>query len=470
MTRSVESLFWHRRDLRTVDNRGLATACGAGSVLPVYVVDPHLLSLAGPARTGFFVASLTSLQRTYRDMGTDLLVRKGNPEDVIPALAEEFDVDRVVWNRDYSRFAIGRDRSVTDGLPGGVSVESRPDMTLHEPGSILTNKGDHYSVFSYYYKKWANGEHDDPIPQPIPGSFIEYSGDSVEAIVESPADSVPLSAGRSAACDRLLSFTEAPIYEYADTRDRPAKEGTSRLSQDLAFGLLGIREVFEKTATAAETGETDSDFESVEAFQRQLAWRDFYIQVLAAHPETVTENFQDFENPIEWRENPSHFEAWRAGKTGYPIVDAGMRQLGSEAYMHNRVRMIVASFLTKDLQLDWRKGYRHFRRKLLDHETANDVGGWQWAASTGTDAQPYFRVFNPMTQGARYDPDAEYITTHVPELTAVDPEQIHSWTDLDPDRRDRLAPDYPHPIVDHGNRRESAIAMFEAARGTEEAN
>ncbi|MFW6458484.1 MAG: cryptochrome/photolyase family protein [Halodesulfurarchaeum sp.] len=468
MTNSAGSLFWHRRDLRTGDNRGLAVASESESVLPVAVVDPDLRSVAGPVRTGFYVASLAALQHTYREMGVDLLVRKGNPEQVIPTIAEEYDVDRVVWNSDYSRFGTRRDESVKANLPGDIPAESVPDLALHEPGSILTNKGDPYSVFSYYHKKWAKREHDEPIPKPDPRTFTDYSGAPVDAIVESPIDTLPLPAGRSAALGRLHSFISDPIYEYATTRDIPAESGTSRLSQDLSFGLLGIREVFEKTSAAAEAAANEPDRESVEEFQRQLAWRDFYVQVLAAHPETVTENFQDFENPIEWRENPAHFEAWKRGQTGYPIVDAGMRELQSTAYMHNRVRMIVASFLTKDLQLDWRTGYRWFRRKLLDHETANDVGGWQWAASTGTDAQPYFRVFNPMTQGERYDPEAEYITRHVAELRDVDPESIHSWHELDPDRRAEIAPEYPDPIVDHATRRESAIAMFERARGTAE--
>ncbi|MDZ7850932.1 MAG: deoxyribodipyrimidine photo-lyase [Halodesulfurarchaeum sp.] len=468
MPNSPDVVFWHRRDLRTVDNRGLQTAAAAGSVLPVYVIDPDLVSMAGPARTGFFVASLASLQETYREMGTDLLVRDGDPTVVIPELADEFDVDTLVWNRDYSQFATRRDRSVTENLPDAVTAESVPDMTYHEPGSILTNKGEYYSVFSYYYKKWADKEQEDAIPQPASDSFIEERRESVRSIVESPGESLPLPAGRSAALERLHRFTDGPIYEYATARDVPAKAGTSRLSQDLAFGLLGIREVLEDIRAATNSASSDTKRESVEEFRRQLAWRDFYVQVLAAHPETVVENFKDFENPIQWRENPEHLEAWKSGKTGYPIVDAGMRQLRSEAYMHNRVRMLVASFLTKDLQLDWRKGYRHFRRHLLDHETANDVGGWQWAASTGTDAQPYFRVFNPMTQGERYDPEAAYITTYVSELEGVDPEKIHNWHELEPDRRAQIAPEYPDPIVDHGARRESAIEMFERARGNDD--
>jgi deoxyribodipyrimidine photo-lyase len=218
---------------------------------------------------------------------------------------------------------------------------------------------------------------------------------------------------------------------------------------------------------AADRAETEAAAESIAEYRRQIAWRDFYLQVLAANPETVTENFQDFTNTIEWREDPEALQAWKAGQTGYPIVDAGMRQLQTEAYLHNRLRMIVASFLTKDLQIDWREGYRHFRTHLIDHDTAADVGGWQWAASTGTDAQPYFRVFNPMTQGERYDPDATYVKRHVPELEGASPEQIHAWTELDQAERDEIAPEYPAPIVDHAERRESAIEMFERAKGAD---
>jgi deoxyribodipyrimidine photo-lyase len=212
---------------------------------------------------------------------------------------------------------------------------------------------------------------------------------------------------------------------------------------------------------------SDEERESVAEFQSQLAWREFYTHVLFFNPEVVTENFKSYENEIEWRDDPDELQAWRDGETGYPIVDAGMRQLKREAYMHNRVRMIVASFLTKDLLCDWRHGYAHFREYLADHDTQNDNGGWQWAASTGTDAQPYFRIFNPMTQGERYDPDAEYIAEYVPELRGVDPSVVHSWHECSPLQRRNAAPDYPEPIVDHSERREAALAMFERARGEE---
>jgi len=217
-----------------------------------------------------------------------------------------------------------------------------------------------------------------------------------------------------------------------------------------------------------DDAEGDAERDAVETYQEELAWREFYTQVLYYNPQVVVENYKQYEYEIEWRADDDHLEAWKEGKTGYPIVDAGMRQLKRESYMHNRLRMIVASFLTKDLLLDWRAGYDHFRTYLVDHDTANDNGGWQWAASTGTDAQPYFRVFNPMTQGERYDPDCEYITEYVPELAGVEPETIHSWHELSDEKREERAPDYLAPIVDHGERREEAIAMFERARGDDE--
>lgn len=233
------------------------------------------------------------------------------------------------------------------------------------------------------------------------------------------------------------------------------------------MGTIGIRTVWERTEQAMAHTETAADEESVSEFQRQLAWREFYAQLLWDRPEIVTENARSFQQPIDWRDDPAELTAWKTGETGYPIVDAGMRQLANENWMHNRVRMIVASFLCKDLLIDWRDGYRWFREQLVDHDTANDIGGWQWAASTGADAQPYFRIFNPMTQGARHDPDARYIKRYVPELESVPPDVIHQWDELDEEERDHHATDYPAPIVDHGRRRERALAMYERARGTE---
>jgi deoxyribodipyrimidine photo-lyase len=461
-------LHWHRRDLRASDNRALETAAEVDPVVPVFVFDPNVLEHASPPRVAFMLDALSKLRAWYRNRGSDLVVRHGDPRELLPALAAEYDAHRVGWNRDYSGLAKRRDRAVRERLDAtDVARTCFHDAVLHEPGSITTNAGDPYAVFSYFWKKWQDRPKAEPLPAPDADALAPVEGEPLPTLADlgfqEPEATLP-DAGTEAARERLGQFCESAIYSYETDRDYPARENTSRLSADLKWGTIGIREVY--AATEAAKAEVAGDrAASVEEFQSQLAWREFYAQVLAHNPQVVTEDYRSYDQPIEWRDDDEALQAWKAGETGYPIVDAGMRQLREEAYMHNRVRMIVASFLTKDLLLDWRDGYAWFRDRLADHDTANDNGGWQWAASTGTDAQPYFRIFNPMTQGERYDPDAEYIRQYVPELRGVDPEQVHTWHELDPGQRRLLAPDYPDPIVDHSERREQALAMFEAARG-----
>ncbi|MCU4744095.1 deoxyribodipyrimidine photo-lyase [Natronoglomus mannanivorans] len=454
-------LHWHRRDLRLTDNLGLANRA---DVLPVFVFDDDVLTYASPPRMAFLLEALSALRAAYRDRGGDLLVERGDPVDVIPSVASRLDVDRVGWNRDYSGLAVERDDAVREALAeAGIPTETFHDAVLHEPGTITTNDGDPYAVFTYFGKKWLDREKEDPASPPE--SVV--SGDGVlptlaELGFDEPDGSTP-DAGTDAAADRLSAFCADPIYRYDERRDYPAAGCTSRLSADLKFGTIGIRRVWEATEAARADADDERERESVTEFQTQLAWREFYTHVLAANPSLVTENYTAYDRDIEWRTDEDALEAWKTGETGYPIVDAGMRQLLAESYVHNRVRMIVASFLTKDLLIDWREGYDWFREKLVDHDTANDNGGWQWAASTGTDAQPYFRIFNPMTQGERYDPDTEYIGEYVPELADLEPETIHSWHELEHDERPDVG--YPAPIVDHATRREKAIATFERARG-----
>ncbi|MFB6113673.1 MAG: deoxyribodipyrimidine photo-lyase [Halodesulfurarchaeum sp.] len=462
------TLFWHRRDLRLADNPGLSQRDGHAPVVPVYCIDPSLLESAGEFRLGFFERALEGLQAAYRKRGSDLLVRYGPPEEEIPSLADTVSASRVAWNRDYSRYAKERDTDVESALTDlNVESTSSPGLALHEPGSITTSAGEHYSVFSYYHKKWRDRAVPDAA-DPIPGSQLAEIDTSpvAESFPDVDRRNPPIEGSREAALKRLERFVDGPIYRYEKRRDRPVESGTSRLSQDLSFGLLGIREVIGASERAATATDDDAERESVEEYQRQLAWRDFYIQMLDANPEMDREPLVDFENPIEWREDPEGLRAWKRGETGYPIVDAGMRQLREEGYMHNRLRMITASFLSKDLLISWRRGYEWFRRNLIDHDTASEAGGWHWAASTGTDAQPYFRVFNPTLQGERYDPDAVYIKRFVPELEAVDSAVIHQWPDLSPEQRESHAPGYPDPIVDHDERREMAIETFERARNS----
>jgi deoxyribodipyrimidine photo-lyase len=498
-------LFWHRRDLRVADNVGLAAAAERvdDGVASVFVFDDDVLAHASDVRVRRLLDGLAALRDDYRDRDSDLLLARGDPESILPELAGDLDADRVVWNRDYSGLARERDAGVRTALnDAGIDREAHHDAVLHTPDSIRTNAGDPYSVYSYYWKKWTDRETDPPAPTPEGSDLVD--SDALAAAVESDdgalvdggvtTDRVAVGclpspgelgfaepdaeigpAGTEAARDRLDEFLSEAVFAYDAERDYPAREATSRMSAFLKYGEIGVREAYaatERAMAAAEnnTGERNEDGDggpvaAVEEYQQQLAWREFYTQVLYHHPEVVTENYKQYEAGIEWRDDPEEIAAWKRGETGYPIVDAGMRQLRAEAFMHNRVRMVVASFLTKDLLADWRHGYDHFRERLVDHDTANDNGGWQWAASTGTDAQPYFRIFNPMTQGERYDPDAEYIKEHVPELRGLDADLIHEWHELSPTQRANAAPEYPAPIVDHSERREEALAMYKRARG-----
>ncbi|SFR53038.1 deoxyribodipyrimidine photo-lyase [Halogeometricum rufum] len=465
-------IFWHRRDLRVADNRGLATAAESGAVVPVFVFDDDVLAHAGAPRVRFMLDALAALREAYRERDSDLVVVRGDPAEELPRLAAEYDADRVVWNRDYSGLARTRDAAVRRALnDADVPREAVHDAIHHEPGSITTNAGDPYSVYTYFWKKWRDREKADPFASPDADSLADVSGaalPSIEDLGFAEPEAAVQAAGTEAARERLGAFCADGIFRYAEDRDYPERDATSRLSTDLKWGTIGVREVYAATEDAAAEADGGDEAESVEEFQSQLAWREFYAHVLFFNPEVVTENYKEYENDIAWRDDDEALTAWKEGRTGYPIVDAGMRQLRAEAYMHNRVRMIVAAFLTKDLLLDWREGYAHFREYLADHDTANDNGGWQWAASTGTDAQPYFRIFNPTTQGERYDPDATYIKEYVPELRDADADAIHDWPNLSPTERERVAPDYPAPIVDHADRREEAIAAFEAARGDDD--
>ncbi|EMA36647.1 cryptochrome/photolyase family protein [Halobiforma nitratireducens] len=467
-------VHWHRRDLRVRDNRGLARA-GSGSddrIVPLFVLDPTILEHASPVRVSCLLEALSGLRKQYRERGGDLLVRRGEASDVVPAVASEYDAEAVSWNEDYSGLARERDRAVTATLEDdGIAVETVHDRIVHEPGSITPNSGEHYSVFSYFWKKWRDREKPAPVDPPTDADLADLQEKdvteplpSLEELGFDEPDASPRTVTQTAARDRVASFCGGPIYEYDDRRDYPASGATSRLSVHFKWGTIGPRAVYAATERAMDRAEADAERDGVTAFRRQLAFREFYAHVLAFNPEIVSENFSDAAGEIDWRDDPDEFAAWTAGETGYPIVDAGMRQLREEGWMHNRVRMLVAAFLTKDLLIDWRKGYDWFRRRLADHDTANDVGGWQWAASTGMDAQPYFRVFNPVKQGREYDPDAEYVRRYVPELEDASPDDIHDWTTLSETERERIAPDYPSPIVDHDERRELAIETFERAR------
>ncbi|AWB27357.1 cryptochrome/photolyase family protein [Halococcoides cellulosivorans] len=461
-------IHWHRDDLRVDDNAALAA--DDGPFLGLFVFDPELMDYAGAARLRFLYDAVASLRKTYREHGGTLLVERGDPRTLVPRLASTHDADLVTWARGHSGLARERDAAVRRALDErGIDREAVEDDLLQAPGTITTNDGDPYQVFTYFSKKWHDRPVEDPHAAPDADRFVDADGEmpTRDALDLEPPDAEVPAATERAARDRLATFCDGPIYEYADARDYPAGDGSSRLSPYLAFGLIGPREVYRETEEARAAAPDGDAEESVFEFQDQLAWREFYRHVLYFEPSVVTENFKEYARPIMWREDSDGLEAWKHGETGYPIVDAGMRQLLAEGWMHNRVRMIVAAFLTKDLLIDWYEGYQWFRERLIDHDTANDNGGWQWAASTGTDAQPYFRIFNPTTQCERHDPDGEYVREYVPELREVSTETIHEWPDLDQSTRDRIDTAYPDPIVDHADARERALATFERARGDE---
>lgn len=448
-------IVWHRKDLRLRDNMAVSKS---DDTLPVFIFDNKIMKKAGARRTEWLLRNLRSLRTEYRSEGSDVRIEFGKPWNILPQIVDNLDVDGVHWNRMYTPLARRYEDKVYESLSNEVECDRYYDDTLHNPKEIYTNKGDPYSVFTYYHKKWKKKEKNDPYR---PNSLNQFTDStSIPSLTDLPVqDDVSVSMpepGTDVAEKRLEEFCSNGVDTYGDDRDYPDRNGTSRLSAYRSYGVIGPRRVWK---------ETENCNDDAEDFQEQLAWSDFYTQVLYHNPHVVSENYKSYENPIEWEDDDRLLEKWKNGMTGYPIVDAGMRQLIDEGYMHNRLRMIVASFLTKDLLIDWRHGYRWFRQMLIDHDAANNNGGWQWAASTGTDAQPYFRIFNPTTQGERYDPDATYIKKYVTELSDLSADTIHSWTDYTDERRSKIDTDYPSPIVDHSSRREQALDMFKSARG-----
>ena len=442
----MTAVMWFRRDLRLGANPAWSAATRENdSVIALFVLDPHLWNCAGTVRGPQLAAHLGALDSELQQLGGRLRVEVGDPTAVVPSIA----ADRVYWNEDYTPYATARDADVASAVP---TVSRHHGCVVHPPGSITTSSGTTYKVFTPFARKWF----DRPLPDcPAQGStaIADQVGDGV------PSTATPqMAGGERAAADRLAAFLEL-VDQYPDVRNRPDLDMTSRLSADLKFGTLSPVEVIETVGDASPARH---------AFIRQLAWRDFWMHSLAARPDLVENPMRPEFASIAWRNDPAEFSAWTRGKTGYPIVDAGMRQLLAEGWMHNRVRMIVGSFLVKDLLIDWRWGERHFRRHLVDGDIAQNVGNWQWVAGTGADAAPYFRIFNPVTQGKKHDPNGDYVRRWVPELAGLDGDQVHAPWECAP--LDLLAAEvelgetYPNPVVDHAAARERTLQAYSRAR------
>lgn len=461
-------LFWHRRDLRLRDNRGLALAASDDEVLPVFVVDDGLLRQAGERQRAFLFAGLDALREAYRERGGGLLVRRGKPARTLAAVREAVDGDTVYYNRHYQPARHNRERRVDRRLPTVATT----DCVLVDPDDLDSS----YRSHGQFYDDWTAQPKPDPVAAPDPERLVDPGAHGVESDTEIPAVETDIdlpAAGYEAARRRYDRFLDDGIEHYADTRDdlsaavaRPVG-AVSRMSPYLATGMIGIRDVWNDATDRYEAATTAGDSDTarnVEKYRYELSWREANYHLLANDPGLLSKNHKEFPSPIAWRDDEHDFTAWKRGETGYPLVDAGMCQLEQEGYVHNRPRQVVASFLTKHLLVDWRKGAQHFERKLVDYDLAANYGNWQWVASTGTDTVDV-RIFDPVAQMAKYDPDADYVREYVPELRDVPAEKAIEWPTLDPPERQRLAPDYPDPIVDRDEGYERAQRVFETALG-----
>lgn len=426
------SIFWFRRDLRLDDNAALYHALHLGKpVLPIFIFDEIILSKLEnkhDKRVDFIQRTLTELKSELKKLGSDLLVFHGTPFRVYEKLTSEYEVKSVFTNHDYEPYAQERDAEIAALLnEKGASFQTFKDQCIFEKDEVLKDDGKPYTVYTPYSKKCKaklNAFYLKSYPtEKYFSNFLKFQADSFPSLEEMGFEKTDVSIPSA-------DFELSIIKNYHNTRDIPSLQGTSRLSVHLRFGTISIRKL---AKLALETNEK---------FLNELIWRDFYMMILWHFPHVVGGAFRPAYDKIEWEHNEQHFEAWCKGETGYAIVDAGMRELNETGFMHNRVRMIVASFLTKHLLLDWRWGEAYFAEKLLDFELSSNNGGWQWASGSGCDAAPYFRVFNPYLQTEKFDPELKYIQKWVPEFQELT---------------------YPQPIVDHKFARQRAIDRYQKA-------
>jgi deoxyribodipyrimidine photo-lyase len=439
----VTSLLWFRRDLRLADNPALLAALAEGPTLPLFVVDPRLWRASGGARRAYLAASLRSLDSSLRDVGGALAVRSGDPVREVVAVAREVGAERVHLAADYAPYGRRRDEAVEAALAEhGIETVRTGSPYAVAPGRVRNQAGDPYRVFTPFSRAWAEHGWRAPVAAPTDGDWLGLRrGDDLPE-ADWPEGLRPPPVGEQAALDRWRQFESDRLGDYAEDRNRPDLDSTSRLSPALRWGEVHPRTLL------ADLGRHRS--KGAATFRAELAWREFYADVLFHHPHTARDYLRPEFSGMEYDDPGPALDAWKEGRTGFPIVDAGMRQLKEIGWIHNRVRMIVASFLIKDLHLEWQHGARHFMEHLIDGDLASNQHGWQWVAGSGTDAAPYFRVFNPVTQGRKFDPDGAYVRRWVPEL--ADADDPHEPGPVD---------GYPAPIVDHAAERTEALARFE---------
>jgi deoxyribodipyrimidine photo-lyase len=468
------AIWWARRDLRLADNQALHAALAhADQVIPVFVLDPTLLNSpsAGPKRVAFMLGGMRRLDEDLRTRGSRLVVRYGDPADELAKLLAESGAGAIFAEEDIWPYGARRDARVAQSL---LPLHLASGLTVHPPGAVLKADGTPYIVFTPFSRKWKT------LPPPrasevLPAPRRISTPPAVESLPiptkPTPSSSVPFPPGEAEAQSRLSGFAsedDPPIYRYAEMRDRPDLDGTSHLSPYLRFGMLSARQVVVTALTALEIAPNAEARKGAETWLNELIWREFYQAILHHFPHVLERSFRANLRAVPWENDEAAFAAWREGRTGYPIVDAAMRQLTQTGWMHNRARMIVASFLVKDLLVDWRWGEHFFMQHLVDGDPAANNGGWQWTAGTGTDAAPYFRVFNPVLQGKKYDPQGAYVRRWVPELAHVTGRFTHEPWKMPPEVQRAssctIGRDYPAPIVDHAWARERALAAYTQVR------
>lgn len=457
----MKGLFIFRRDLRLQDNTGLIKACKeCEKVYTVFVFTPEQVTEKNKFKSdvaiGFMIGALNMLKREITKKGGKLVTLYGDNNTVIEKCIKEWDIDVVYWNRDYTPYAKKRDKSLEKMcIKMKTTVVQEEDYYLHTPGSILTGSGTSYLKYTPYMNKAMSKGFDTPNGYTFSTKVLSRSSKKVGTyeitLKEALAVFVELEQELVETYEREKAMKilqrASKFSDYEKTRNDLADQ-TTRLSAPIKFGVVSIREV----ARA---------FKNNRALLRQLVWRDFYAQILNAEPQVLGSALKEQYNKIKWLGSHSDFVKWCKGMTGFPIVDAGMRELNNTGYMHNRARLIVASFLIKTLLVDWQKGEKYFATKLVDYDPSSNNGNWQWVASTGADSQPYFRIFNPWSQSEEHDPDAEYIKKWVPELEDVPVKCIHTWN-ICSDNEEFKEIDYPKPIVDYKEQREKALKMYKA--------
>jgi deoxyribodipyrimidine photo-lyase len=450
----VTSVLWFRRDLRIGDNPALLAALSEsadGGVLPLFVLDDALRKPSGAPRLAFLYRSLRELDDA---LGDRLVVLRGKPENVVPRVAREVEASSVHVAADFGPYGRERDARVEKALPDGVELVRTGSPYAVAPGRVRKDDDTPFRVYTPFFRAWMR--HGWRAPADSAKAEVRWlAGVDSTGIPKDPDLPPGLTlpdAGEAAALQRWEDFSESALRDYSDGRNRPDKPSTSRLSVYLKYGAVHPRTLLADLSGRTGTG--------TETFRKELAWREFYADVLWQEPRTARECLNKAYTRMEVDSDRDRFAAWAEGRTGYPIVDAGMRQLRAEAWVHNRVRMIVASFLVKDLHLDWGLGAREFLNHLVDGDLASNNHGWQWVAGCGTDASPFYRVFNPITQGRRFDPSGNYVRRYVPELRSVEGAAVHEPWDLPGGPPDG----YPDRMVDHAAEREEALARYEKVR------